>query len=57
MSELCAGRVIGAADPKVLRWLVVELDECARDMLQAVRASYDWLVGSRLGSGRTPPSR
>jgi hypothetical protein len=49
--------VIGAADAKVLQWLVVELDECATDMLQAVRASCDWLVGRGLASGRRKPGR
>jgi len=50
-------KLIGAADPKVLQWLVVELDECATDMLQAVRASHDWLVGNGLASGRKRPGR
>jgi sugar phosphate isomerase/epimerase len=49
--------VLEAADPAVLRWIVVELDSCATDMLQAVRASYDWLVGNGLASGRKKPSR
>jgi sugar phosphate isomerase/epimerase len=50
-------KVIGAADPKVLRWLVVELDECATDMLQAVKASCEWLVASGMGTGRKRPAR
>lgn len=50
-------KVVGAADPKVLRWLVVELDECATDMLQAVKQSFDWLVASGLGTGRERPAR
>jgi sugar phosphate isomerase/epimerase len=33
-------------------WLVVELDEYAGTMLDAVRRSYDYLVGSGLASGR-----
>jgi sugar phosphate isomerase/epimerase len=45
-------KVIEAADPKVLRWLVVELDACATDMLQAVRDSYDWLTKEGLAKGR-----
>ncbi len=49
-------KVIGAADPKVLQWLVVELDACATDMLQAVRASYEWLVGNGFASGRRTPA-
>ena len=44
--------VIAAADPSVLQWLVVEMDECATDMHQALRDSYDWLVGSGLATGR-----
>lgn len=47
-------KVIGAADPKVLQWLVVELDTCATDMLEAVRQSCAWLVASGLGRGRAP---
>jgi sugar phosphate isomerase/epimerase len=49
--------ILSAADPAVLRWLVVELDECATDMLQAVRASYDWLVDQGMATGRKPPTR
>ena len=48
-------KVIEAADPNVLQWLVVELDACATDMLQAVRGSYDWLVGNGIASGRRKP--
>jgi sugar phosphate isomerase/epimerase len=44
--------VIKAADTAVLRWLVVELDECATDMLEAVRESYKYLTGEGLASGR-----
>ena len=46
--------VIAAADPKVLRWLIVELDACATDMTQAVADSYRYLVGQGLASGRKP---
>ena len=42
---------IGAA-PNA-RWHVVELDECATDMFDAVEASYDYLVGTHLSKGRT----
>ncbi len=45
-------KVIDAADPGVLKWLVVELDACATDMLQAVRDSYDWLTREGLARGR-----
>jgi sugar phosphate isomerase/epimerase len=33
-------------------WLVVELDECATDMTQAVRDSFHYLKKARLGFGR-----
>lgn len=44
--------VVGAADPKVTKWVVVELDECATDMFEAVAESYRYLVGSGLADGR-----
>lgn len=44
-------KVIAAADPKVLRWLVVELDQCATDMFQAVADSYAYLTASGLAEG------
>jgi len=49
--------ILAAADPAVLRWVVVELDACATDMLQAVKESYDWLVANGLASGRRVPAR
>ena len=49
--------ILTAADPAVLRWLVVELDDCATDMLQAVKDSYDWLVNQGMATGRKPPAR
>lgn len=45
-------KVVAAADPKVLKWLVVELDQCATDMLTAVRESYNYLVSKGLAKGR-----
>lgn len=33
-------------------WLIVELDECATDMFEAVEKSVDYLRGSGLGRGR-----
>jgi sugar phosphate isomerase/epimerase len=45
--------VIKAADESVLEWLVVELDECATDMAEAVRESCKYLVGEGLARGRT----
>ena len=44
--------VIQAADENVLQWLVVELDDCATDMTQAVRESCKYLVGEGLARGR-----
>jgi sugar phosphate isomerase/epimerase len=35
--------VIGAANPDVLEWLIVELDACDTDMTTAIRESYDYL--------------
>ena len=43
--------IIGAADPDVLKWLVVELDNCATDMTEAVRQSYTYLTGQGLAAG------
>jgi sugar phosphate isomerase/epimerase len=33
-------------------WLIVELDECATDMLLAVQRSYHYLIGKGLGRGK-----
>lgn len=57
MSAVGAGRVdikgaIAAADPKVLEWLIVEIDTCEGDRLEAVEASYRYLVGNKLGTGK-----
>ncbi len=43
--------IIGAADPSVLEWLVVELDKCDTDMMEAVRQSYTYLTGQGLAAG------
>jgi sugar phosphate isomerase/epimerase len=45
---------IAAADPSVLQWLVIELDECGTDMMDAVEQSYRYLVGNGLASGNKP---
>ncbi len=34
------------------QWLIVELDQCATDMLEAVEKSYQYLVNKELGHGR-----
>jgi sugar phosphate isomerase/epimerase len=45
-------RIVAAADPDTLDWLIVELDHCATDMLEAVADSYTYLVKeSGLASG------
>lgn len=43
-----------AADPNVLRWHVVELDECGTDMMTAVADSYRYLVGNGFSEGNKP---
>jgi len=45
-------KIIAAADPRLLRWLVVELDDCATDMFEAVAQSYRYLVDNKLAEGR-----
>ncbi|MCW3059077.1 MAG: hypothetical protein JWQ02_898 [Capsulimonas sp.] len=43
--------MVAAADPNVLQWLVVELDECDTDMTEAVKQSYKFLTESGLAAG------
>jgi sugar phosphate isomerase/epimerase len=43
--------IVGAADPDVLKWLIVELDSYDGDMMSAVRESYRYLTSSGLASG------
>jgi len=43
--------IVKAADPKTLKWLVVELDDCATDMMTAVKESYEYLTKQGLGEG------
>jgi sugar phosphate isomerase/epimerase len=43
--------IIGASDPNVTKWLVVELDSCATDMMEAVRQSYQYLTSNKLAEG------
>jgi sugar phosphate isomerase/epimerase len=40
-----------AAGAGATDWLVVELDRCATDMMEAVRKSYQYLIGKGLGRG------
>ena len=46
--------IVKAADESVLEWVVVELDACATDMTEAVRASYAYLVKQGMARGRKP---
>ena len=43
--------IIGAADPNVLEWIIVELDACETDMLEAVKQSYKYLTSNGLAEG------
>jgi sugar phosphate isomerase/epimerase len=42
---------IVAAGAGSTEWLVVELDRCATDMVEAVRKSYQYLIEKELGRG------
>ena len=42
---------VAAANEDVLEWIIVELDECATDILTAVRESCVYLVGEGLAEG------
>ena len=43
--------IVKAADPDVLEWLIVELDDCATDMFGAVVESYRYLTSNELAAG------
>ena len=43
--------IVGAASAN-LQWMVVELDSCDTDMMEAVYDSYAYLVGNGLATGR-----
>lgn len=43
--------IINAASPENLKWVVVELDACKTDMMQAVKDSYKYLTSNNLASG------
>ncbi|MEI6071221.1 MAG: sugar phosphate isomerase/epimerase [Verrucomicrobiae bacterium] len=43
--------VIGAMDPDVTKWLVVEQDNSDTDMFECVESSYRYLVGRGLAAG------
>ena len=50
--KVATAACIKAADKDTLQWLIVELDECATDMLAAVKESYQFLARNLLGMGR-----
>ncbi len=43
--------IMGATNPEVLKWVIVELDACAGNMLDAVADSFDYLVGNEFVQG------
>ncbi|MBI4977484.1 MAG: sugar phosphate isomerase/epimerase [Spirochaetes bacterium] len=43
--------IIHAADPSVLRWVIVELDRCDTDMFTAIEQSYKYLTTNKLAVG------
>lgn len=43
--------IIKAAEGDTLQWLIVELDACETDMLEAVRQSYEYLTKQGLAEG------
>ncbi len=47
--------IVAAADPAVLKWVVVELDSCDTDMTKAVLDSYAYLVGKGYALGNKKP--
>jgi len=34
-------------------WMIVEMDSCATDMLEAVQKSYNYLVNNKLAVGKS----
>lgn len=45
-------KIVKSADELVLKYLVVELDACETDMMEAVAKSYRWLTSKGLAKGR-----
>jgi hypothetical protein len=43
--------VIKACNERVLRWVIVELDYCEMDMVEAVAQSYTYMTRNRLAQG------
>lgn len=44
-------KIVAAANPNVLEWLIVELDSCATDMVKAVEDSYRYMTDNGLAVG------
>jgi sugar phosphate isomerase/epimerase len=44
--------IVKPANPAMLQWLIVELDDCATDMMEAVAESYRYLTSTGLAAGR-----
>ena len=47
-------KLLKAADPKVLRWIIVELDKCDTDMTEAIEKSYNYMISNGLAEGNKP---
>ena len=45
-------RAVIEASKEYTDWLIVELDRCATDMMEAIRKSYSYLTNEGLGYGR-----
>jgi len=43
--------IVEATEGRALKWIIVELDECATDMMAAVRDSYTYLTRNGLAKG------
>lgn len=43
--------VIEACDPKINKWVIVELDNCCIDMMRAIKMSYRYMVSNKLAAG------
>ncbi len=43
--------IVGALNPAVTEWLVVEQDNSDTDMLECVKKSYEYLIGNGLAAG------
>ncbi|OHB53037.1 MAG: hypothetical protein A2Y07_06460 [Planctomycetes bacterium GWF2_50_10] len=41
--------ILNGIDFDQVQWLIVELDNCDTDIIEAVRSSYDWLVSNGFG--------